>query len=67
MTLYEAMKMIERGETPDEYKKRMKKLRKLSEERDFLMDAVEVLKGDPRCIKKELRLAEVLRMIDELL
>lgn len=59
MTLYEALKMIERGETPEQYEKRMKKLRRLYNERYDLEDAVEVLGDDPRAEKKRARLAKV--------
>lgn len=63
MNLAEAFEMIERGETPDQYKKRNAKLRKLANERDSLEDAISVLGDDPRATKKRERLAEVERQI----
>lgn len=53
MTIYEALTMIERGETPEEYKKRINKLRKLYDEMYGLIDAIDVLGDDPRADKKK--------------
>lgn len=65
MTLAQAMEAVERGETPEEYEKRIKKLRRLGIERDFLEDAIFALDGDKR-EKKQARLDMVNRMIQEL-
>ena len=66
MTLYEALEMVERGETPEEYKKRISKIRRYANERNDLEDAIEVLGDDPRAEKKRARLAKVNRMLQEL-
>lgn len=67
LTLAQAMEAITRGETSEEYRKRQDKIRRLANERDDLIDAIEVLGDDPRAEKKRIRLENVLRMIDELL
>lgn len=59
MTLKEALEMIDRGELPKEYKTRAAKIRRLSTERDFLIDGIEVLGDDPRSEKKKKRLMVV--------
>ena len=66
MTLYDAMEMIDRGESTEEYKKRMTRIRRLSNERDFLMDAIDILGDDPRVEKKRTRLAKVNKLLQEL-
>ena len=67
MTIVQAFEMIGRGETPEEYEKRIKKIKRLSTERDFLEDAICFLDpDDPRAIKKRARLAKVLTMLNEL-
>ena len=65
MTLAQAMEAVERGETPEQYEKRIRKMRRLSIERDFLEDAIFMLDGDKRA-KKQARLDMVNRMIQEL-
>ena len=59
MTLYEALDMIERGETPEQYKKRLARLRRLANERDWLILEIDVLSDDPRADKKRKRLDKV--------
>lgn len=65
MTLAQAIEAVERGETPEEYVKRIKRLRRLGIERDFLEDAIFMLDGDKRA-KKQARLDRVNRMIQEM-
>lgn len=67
MTIDEAIDAICRDETPEQYKKRLAKIRRLTNERDYLEDAIEVLEGDPRQEKKIKRLAKVKAMIAELI
>lgn len=67
MTIYEALEMIDRGETPEEYEKRVKKIRKYSKEKDDLEDAIEVLGDDPRVIKRKKRLAKVNELLEKLM
>ena len=64
MTLDEQIDAIIRGETPEEYKKRLARIRRLSNERDELIDAIEVLGDDERAKKKEKRLTKVLSEIE---
>lgn len=64
-TIGEALEMINRGETPEQYRKRKARLRKLTEERDFLEDGIELLGDDPRAEKKRKRLEKVKKMIEE--
>lgn len=66
MTLVEVFEMIDRGETPEQYKKRIKRLRRLANERDDLEDAIAILGNDPRADKKRKRLAKVKIMISQL-
>lgn len=66
MTLYQALEMIERGESPEEYKKRMARLKRLYNEKYDLEDAIEILGNDPRSEKKKKRLKKVETMISEL-
>ena len=66
MTIYEALTMIECGETPKEYKKLINKLRKLYDEMYWLIDAIDVLGDDPRAEKKKKRLDKVLETIESL-
>lgn len=68
MTLAEALEMISRGETPEEYEKRIKRIRRLANERDALVDGIQILEeySDPRAEKKKVRLAKVLKMLEEL-
>ena len=73
-TIDQALEMISRGETPEQYEKRVKRIRKLVNEREDLQDAIDVLKefGDcekdmVRLRKKEKRLEKVLKMMDNLM
>lgn len=66
MTIEQAVDMISRGETSDQYKKRMDRIRRLTNERDFLEDAIEVLGDDPRVEQKRKRLKSVMRNIKKL-
>lgn len=72
MTLKQAFEMIDRGETPDQYEKRIKRIRALANERDDLIDCIEVLKDDtdPHYVakreKKQKRLEKVLKELEEL-
>lgn len=65
MTLAEAFEMIERGETPEQYKKRQSKIRRLVNEREALEDCIGVLEDttEPgsaeRLAKKKARLIKV--------
>lgn len=70
LTINEFFDMIERGETPDQYEKRLRKIRRLANERDQLMDWISVFDDDieeqTMIEKKRNRLNKVLAMIDEL-
>jgi len=66
MTLAEAFEMIGRGETPEEYKKRIQRIRRLANERDALQDAIEILGDDPRADRKRARLQKVEQELTEL-
>lgn len=59
MTLAQALEAIERGETPEQYKKRMARIRRLTNEQYDLEDAIDVLGDDPRADEKRVRLNEV--------
>lgn len=61
MTLAQAFEMIDRGETPEQYEKRVRRIRRLANERDALRDAIEILDEyhDPRAEKKRVRLSKV--------
>ncbi len=71
MTITEALEAIERGETPEQYAKRIRRLRRLCNERDDLEDALSVLCGDDRykdrIAKKQKRLQKVLAEISALI
>lgn len=59
--------MVARGELPEEYVKRTRRLNKLVQERDFLEDALTILTPeDCNYIKKKTRLDKVLKLIEEL-
>lgn len=59
--------MVARGELPEEYIKRTRRLNKLVQERDFLEDALTILTCEDRnYIKKKTRLDRVLKLIEEL-
>lgn len=66
MTFEQMIEMVFRGETPKQYKKRIARIKRLANERDDLMDAIEVLGDDPRATRKQKRLAKVLQMIEDL-
>lgn len=69
VTLKEAFEMINRGETPEQYEYRIKRVRRLINEREALEDAIQVLnqpEDRERRIKKVTRLEVVNRMIEEL-
>lgn len=66
MTLYETLDMIQRGETPEQYRKRIAKIRRYANERDALQDTIEVLQGDERQAKKINRLKKVEQILEEL-
>ena len=69
MTLTQAVEMIARNETPEEYEKRVKKLRRLGNEAQDLQDALDVLtepQDKERADQKRRRLNKVLQMINEL-
>jgi len=69
MTIRQALEMIERGETPEQYEKRVRRIRRLANERDALHDAIDVLDEyhDPRAEKKRARLAKVMQELEVLL
>lgn len=59
--------MILRKESPAEYQQRTQKLNQLVQERDFLVDALDMLTPDDRnYMKKKTRLDRVLKQIDTL-
>ena len=70
MTVYEALDMINHGETTEQYKKRMAKLRRYVRERDDLEDWISVFDECPEdaeiVAKKRERLSKVLAKIEEL-
>ena len=66
MTIADFFEMIERKETPEQFEKRRRKIRRYANERDDLIDAIDVLGDDPRAEKKKKRLEVVLRHIEEL-
>lgn len=71
MTLAEAFDMINRGETPEQYEKRVRKLRRYYNELYELQDALEILDGtqpgdEERAQKKRRRLEKVEQMIESL-
>ena len=73
MNLRQALEMIanlRQGETTEDYKKRMAKLRRYENERDFLIDGIEVLSEDDRyadrIAKKKARLDKGEKIIESL-
>lgn len=59
--------MILRKESPAKYQQRTQKLNQLVQERDFLVDALDMLTPDDRnYMKKKTRLDRVLKQIDTL-
>ena len=69
MTVREFCEMVDRGETPEQYAKRMRSIRRYVNERDALHDALSVLtepEDAERRAKKEARLAIVLGHLERL-
>ena len=70
LTLGQSIDAIIRGETPEQYRKRCQRLRRLANERDDLEDAIKVLEGDPefekKLEKKKARLQKVMAEIEKL-
>jgi len=66
MNLQDAFDMLARGETPKQYNDRISKLRKLTIERDFLLDKLTVLGDDCRSTKTQNKLNNVLTKIEKL-
>ena len=66
MTIDERMEAISRRETPEQFMRRKEKLNRLSIERDFLIDGIEILGDDPRSEKLKKRLAKVIECINDL-
>ena len=69
MKLCEALEMIQRGETTEEYKKRVARIRRLANERDDLEASLTVLTGpddEPKASKKRARLKKVLEQREAL-
>lgn len=65
----EAIGKLRPGETLEDYKKRMAKLRRYGNERDFLADAIAILdspEDQEKRKKKRARLEKVLDMIEAL-
>lgn len=75
MTLAEALEMIHRGETPEQYEKRVRKIRRLSEELFELRDALDILEDESlprtekdirRAAEKRARMQKVKEMLERL-
>lgn len=69
MTLAEAIDMINHGETPEQYRARIRKIRKYWNERYELEDALEILtlpEDKERADKKRRRLEKVIAIIEGL-
>ena len=69
LTIDQAIDAIMHGEDSEQYAKRMKKIRRLSEERDSLHDKILLFDRPNEAEKRakcEKRLQKVLQMIDEL-
>ena len=66
MRIHEALDMIYRRETQEQYEQRIVKLRRLVNERETLEDAVDVLGDDPRSVNKRKRLQVVYEEIRKL-
>ena len=67
VTIEQALDMLSRGETQEQYKKRMERIKRLSNEKYALEDAIEVLGADPRAEKKKKRLKVVTETINSLI
>ena len=66
MTLEQFFEAIDRGETTEQYNKRIARIKRLVNEREALEDAIEILGDDPRANKKRSRLAKVVSEIQAL-
>jgi len=70
LTLAQALEAISRGETSEQYVKRLRRIRRLANERDDLMDWIsmfdECAEEAQMLEKKRKRLNKVLTMIEEL-
>ena len=70
MTIYDRLEMVITGETEEQFKKRVARIRRLSNERCDLEDAIEILSEDPedapRLKKKQARLKKVIAEIESL-
>lgn len=66
MTISQVLDMIDRGETQEQYMRRIARIKKLSGERDDLIDAIDVLGDDARADRKKRRLKKVMQMIADL-
>ena len=67
MTIEQFVDACMRGETTEQYYKRQRKLKKYIEERDFLIDAIEILTDETdkaKREKKQKRLATVKKQIE---
>ncbi len=67
MTSKEFFEAIKRKETPEEYKKRKQKLRKLCNKRDELEDMISVLADDtePKLVDKRTKAEMMLKRVEE--
>ena len=70
LTLAQALEAISRGETAEQYAKRCRRIRRLANERDDLVDWISIFEESPEDapiveLKRE-RLNKVLAMIEEL-
>lgn len=73
VTIGEFVDMVMRGETSEQYEKRIKRIRRLSNEKYDLLDGIQVLEESGNCEKdytnlqkKRTRLAKVEKMLGEL-
>ena len=66
MTLEQFFEAIDRGETTEQYNKRIARIKRLVNEREALEDAIEILGDDPRANKKRARLAKVVSELQAL-
>lgn len=70
MTLEDLFDAARHGETTEQYKKRIARIRRLSNEQFDLEDCIAVLEGDPehaeRLAKKKARLVKVKTMLEGL-
>ena len=66
MTITQIFDMIDRGETQEQYMRRIARIKRLANERDDLIDAIDVLGDDARADRKKRRLKKVMQMIADL-